>query len=96
MQRYASEGFPRGAGLAEACVILRRHTAAVEAFGEAWWHEIRTGSHRDQLSFDYVAWKLGMRYATFPLPVESANGIAIKEPHSDPAGRVAAPREPQP
>ena len=24
---------------------------------EAWWQEVKNGSHRDQLSFDYVRWK---------------------------------------
>jgi hypothetical protein len=54
-------------------VILRRHTPAVAAFNEAWWAEIQAGSRRDQVSFTYVAWKLGLRYAT--IKVREKNGF---------------------
>lgn len=64
--RYTREGYPPNAGLSECTVILRRHTAQVKAFNEAWWEEIRRGSKRDQLSFDYVARKLGLCYRTLP------------------------------
>jgi len=33
---------------------------------EAWWREIEAGSVRDQLSFNYCAWRLGFAYRTFP------------------------------
>jgi len=29
---------------------------------EDWWTEIKYGSRRDQLSFDYVAWKNEFEY----------------------------------
>ena len=61
--RYRAEGFPTSAGLVQGGVILRRHTRAVAAFNEAWWAEVQAGSRRDQLSFPYVARKLGLRYA---------------------------------
>lgn len=64
--RYQREDYPPNAGLAECAVILRRHTPAVNAFNEAWWNEITRGSRRDQLSFPYVARKVGLRYGTFP------------------------------
>ncbi|MGH7789804.1 MAG: glycosyltransferase domain-containing protein, partial [Candidatus Binatia bacterium] len=63
--RYTAAGFPPNAGLGECCVILRRHSPAVRAFNEAWWEEIAHGSRRDQLSFDYIASTLGLRYAVF-------------------------------
>lgn len=62
MKRYRAEGFPRRHGLAEAGAILRRHTASQVALGDAWWSEIERGSRRDQLSFNYVCWKLGEKY----------------------------------
>ena len=64
--RYTQEGYPPNAGLAECPVVLRRHSAAVQAFNEAWWDEIVHGSKRDQLSFPYVARKVGLRAYTFP------------------------------
>jgi hypothetical protein len=59
-------------------VILRRHTDAIRHLNEAWWNEIVRGSRRDQLSFNYVAWKLGLRYATFPLSLATGNGLFVK------------------
>ena len=77
LARYASEGFP-DEELAELPVILRRHTPAVRALNEAWWAEILAGSHRDQLSFNYVAWKTGVRYEKFPLSLAVRNGLFVK------------------
>jgi hypothetical protein len=78
MVRYRAEGLPDDAGLIEAPVILRRHTDAIRRLNEAWWNEIVRGSRRDQLSFNYVAWKLGLSYATFPLSLATGNGLFVK------------------
>lgn len=78
IDRYRREGFPDDTGLAELPIILRRHSKTVEAFNEAWWAEIVNGSWRDQLSFNYVAWKTGLRYATFPLSLVIQNGLFVK------------------
>ncbi len=78
MARYREEGFPPDAGLAEATVILRRHTPEIEAFNERWWSEIQGGSRRDQLSFPYVARKLGLPYQRFPLSLGTRNGLFMK------------------
>jgi hypothetical protein len=96
--RYTREGYPANAGLAECSVILRRHTAAVRAFNEEWWSEISRGSRRDQLSFDYTARKLGLRYGLFPGTLadthlfhrhrHAADGDAeAAPPHVHPVGR---------
>lgn len=63
--RYRREGYPYNNGLAETTAVLRRHTPHVARLNSAWWSEIEHGSVRDQLSFDYVCWRLGIRYATF-------------------------------
>ena len=61
ISRYRAEGFPNGFGLHETSVILRRHgDQRCQIFGNRWAKEIMDGSHRDQLSFDYCRWKLGM------------------------------------
>ena len=78
MARYRADGFPDDAGLIEAPVILRRHTEAIRRLNESWWGEVVRGSRRDQLSFNYVAWKLGLRYATFPLSLATGNGLFVK------------------
>jgi len=66
MQRYADEGYRGDNGMVEGGVILRRHTSKVQELNEAWYGEIVNGSRRDQLSFNYVVDKLGMRYGELP------------------------------
>jgi hypothetical protein len=62
--RYRAQGFPEHAGLAENNVMARRHNApAMIELAHAWWREISGGSRRDQLSFPFVAAKLGLRVA---------------------------------
>jgi hypothetical protein len=66
MARYTRDGYPANNGLHECSVILRRNTPQMREFDELWWHEIQNGSIRDQLSFDYVAFKLGFKIAKLP------------------------------
>lgn len=58
MQKYIDNGYPKDNGLITGGVILRRHNEkdCIQSM-EDWWKEIRYGSKRDQLSFNYVAWK---------------------------------------
>ena len=58
VKRYQDEGYPSHNGLITGMVILRRHNErdCVRVM-EDWWTEIKYGSKRDQLSFNYVAWK---------------------------------------
>lgn len=65
MNRYRAEGYPVGNGLVEVGALLRRNSESVKLFNEAWWHEITNGSRHDQLSFNYVAWKLGFKFGLF-------------------------------
>lgn len=81
IERYTREGYPINAGLSENCVVLRRHSAAVEAFNEAWWEEIEQGTRRDQISFNYIAWKLGLRVQYFPDSISGGDGLFRKYPH---------------
>jgi hypothetical protein len=74
INRYREEGYPANNGLVDCGVLLRRHTAKMNRFNERWYREIVTGSRRDQLSFNYVAWKLGLKYQLMP-------GTYFKNPH---------------
>ena len=58
MKRYMNDNYPEQNGLITGGVILRRHNEkdCIKVM-EDWWKEIRYGSKRDQLSFNYVAWK---------------------------------------
>jgi len=59
--RYREENYPEHNGLFLTGVMVRRHTESVKKAMEMWWHEIANGSRRDQLSFNYVLWKLGIK-----------------------------------
>lgn len=66
LDRYRAAGMPPYAGLVETSCLFRRHDADTVAFNTAWWQEISSGSLRDQLSFNYVAWKLGAAWGIVP------------------------------
>ena len=65
MACYKDEGYPPNNGLAECAILLRRHTEKVRQFNEAWYLEIKNNSRRDQLSFNYVAHKVGLKFCYF-------------------------------
>lgn len=65
VDQYTKDGFSC-ACLVASGMIYRRHTQKVKEFGEFWWNEIKNGSVRDQLSFNYSCWKLGFEYKTMP------------------------------
>jgi hypothetical protein len=66
MEKYRNDNYPAAAGLVSNGIIFRRHSPAVYNFNRYWWNEILNHSRRDQLSFNYVAWKLGIVYFTIP------------------------------
>lgn len=66
MEHYRKEGYPAKNGLAACWVLLRRHTETIKHFDEAWWTEWENGAPRDQLSFNYICRKLGMKYNVIP------------------------------
>jgi len=58
MNRYLSKGYPKDNGLLSSGILYRAHnnTSVIKVM-EDWWTEIKYGSKRDQLSFNYSAWK---------------------------------------
>lgn len=58
VEGYHEEGFPQNKGLGETMVVVRDNTPEIRAFNSAWWAEVNGKSVRDQISFNYVAWKL--------------------------------------
>jgi len=58
MKRYKNEGYPINNGLIAATILFRsHHNLNVVQTMETWWDEFCKGSKRDQLSFNYAAWK---------------------------------------
>ncbi len=63
MERYRTEGYDGSNGLITANILVRRHMHKdVIKLMELWWKELQQGAGRDQLSFNYACWKLGMGY----------------------------------
>ncbi|KAI4388408.1 hypothetical protein MLD38_000736 [Melastoma candidum] len=66
LTQYKKDGLPvdkRFHGkkaLAEASVIVREHTPATNLFMCLWFNEVVRFTSRDQLSFPYVLWRLGV------------------------------------
>ena len=57
------EGYPEKNGLIAGGIIFRRNKSQkVKIINEEWWREIKQKSLRDQLSFNYVAWKNNFKY----------------------------------
>jgi hypothetical protein len=58
INRYMAEDYPKQNGLATNPIIIRNHNNSdVIKNMEDWWVEIKYNSKRDQLSFNYIAWK---------------------------------------
>ena len=63
MERYRILRYPANDGLITGMVILRRHNEkdCIKTM-EDWWTEIKYNSKRDQLSFNYCAWKNDLKF----------------------------------
>lgn len=59
---YLQEGFPDNVLLAVCSVQIRKDNQRMRDFLEVWWHEIKTKSHRDQISWPYAVWKSDISY----------------------------------
>ena len=58
IEKYKNEGFPKNYGLLQSNIIVRKHNNQdCINLMEQWFEEIKNGSHRDQLSFNYIQWK---------------------------------------
>ena len=63
INHYKSEGYPENNGLAVTRVLVRKHNEKeVKDLTELWWDEIKNGSRRDQLSFNYAVWRLSFQF----------------------------------
>ena len=64
---YIKEKFPDNNGLIESCLLIRRHNEEdCINFMNNWFKEIEKYSHRDQLSFNYIKWKKGIKLKYIP------------------------------
>ena len=64
--RLQKEKYPKDNGLCETGLMFRVHSKQqVRMLDQLWWNCIDSYSRRDQLSFNYVLWKLGIAYEFF-------------------------------
>ena len=63
MERYVNEQYPPNNGLIVSGVMFRKHNKKdIIDCMETWWTELKYGSKRDQLSFNYAAWKCNTQF----------------------------------
>ena len=63
VDRYRKDGYPENNGLARTTVVFRKHNESdVIKNSDAWWEEMKYGSRRDQISFNYVSWKHNLKF----------------------------------
>ena len=79
MNRYRHEGYPSHNGLAETSCIYRFHNQLIKLINEKWWNQIINGSYRDQLSLNYVLWKVGTTYKIIPGSRSSSSFLLYHE-----------------
>lgn len=53
---YRKQGWTKQDAITSTGFFVRRNTAKVRAWQEAWWEEIKLWTIRDQLSVDYTMW----------------------------------------
>jgi len=62
MQVYRDHGFPENNGLIHCGFLVRRHNQpGFPEFGDHWFEHVLAYSRRDQLSVEFIAWKLGIK-----------------------------------
>jgi hypothetical protein len=62
IMKYEKEKYPKHYGLADTSCLFRERTPEINKFNAMWWGQIFRYSRCDQLSFDYVARSLGIKY----------------------------------
>lgn len=75
---YLRHGMPRDLPLPATGAVFRRNTQQIISFCEEWWHQLSEYTARDQLSFNYVAWKLCVPFVL----VDYDTTIVKEQPHN--------------
>ena len=75
MDHYEQSGYPRHAGFIASTFLLRRHSdSKLKRPAGMWFSHVLRYSKRDQLSFNFTAWKTGLAYKALDLDL-MANDI---------------------
>jgi|GEM_PF-1144244 hypothetical protein len=82
VEAYKKDGFKDDNELIEGGVLFRKHNEPdVIRLMERWWHEINSHSRRDQISFNYCAWKENFFFDLLDMNIYD-NPYLIRYPHN--------------
>ncbi len=74
--KYRKEGLPVNHGLPQNRILIRKHNhSGVIKTMEHWWQEVVRHSKRDQISFNYCAWKNQLQYRIITEQFMGKNGF---------------------
>lgn len=79
MNRYTREGFPVKYGLTATSIMVLKNVPLVRNLCRLWWQEIKEGSKRNQLSFDYARWKIGVEIGHLPGNLRDGKIVVFNE-----------------
>lgn len=66
VEKYKKEGFISKKLISGGVIIRKHNSKKISNLMEDWWKEVKNGSIRDQLSFNYVAFKSKIDYSIIP------------------------------
>ncbi len=81
IETYRQEGYPENNGLISSGFLIKNNRSKdLQELMQAWWQEIEKFSRRDQLSFNYVVWKLQKKYRALDINIWD-NEFVKWDPH---------------
>lgn len=82
IKKYKKNNYPNNNNLTETGIIIRNHNhPLVVKTMDNWWSEIINYSKRDQISFNYVAWKNKLNYSFLDENIRTESGFFYKRDH---------------
>lgn len=78
VRAYSNAGFTDQVDLPETGLLIRRHCEEVDNFNNMWWTQIETICIRDQMSFGYCAWKMGLKIKWFPGCIQNNKIVRLR------------------
>lgn len=71
---FRAELYPENEGLISGGVLVRKHhDNLMKKVSDDWWYFVKNYSKRDQLSFNFVAWKNNFKYNIIPGDIRRKN-----------------------
>lgn len=78
LMNYWKYGYPENNGLAACGYIVRQSSPEMTMLNNLWWEQVRSGSYRDQLSFNFIFRNFKINYISYN---EIINNRFLKHGH---------------